>query len=211
MAVPPTGLYGLIDLVGLDVLNLVAENLKENLPEDDVGRSCVELPAQEQAMLNAGQVGRKAGGGFYRMLKNEDGSKLMQKYDPDAESWSPAKRSLIEQDQTSLMFDTGNEGEFIWSLVSETLCYAADLIPEISDDIVSVDRAMRWGFNWKQGPFQMLDSFGTAQVIEKLKSEGRAVPHMLQLLQSSGQSNFYDSKNNRYFGIDCEYHEVPEE
>ena len=211
MRVPSTGLYGLLDLVGLDVMNLVAENLDNNLPADDVGRAYLQFPDHEQAMLATGQLGRKTGGGFYRMLKNQDGSRKKEQYDPESESWNQAERVSIDKDAKSLVFDSSSEGLFVWSLVSETLCYAADLIPEISDDIVNVDRAMRWGFNWKLGPFQMLDSFGTTKVIEKLQFEGRPIPHMLQLLQSSGSSDFYDEENNRYFAVDGQFHEIPTE
>ena len=211
MEIPPTGLYGLIDLVGLDVMQLVAENLERNLPPDDVGRAYVKLPEREQLMLAAGQLGRKTGGGFYRLRKSEDGSRLKEKFNPEAGLWKPAHRYAIEKDARSLMFDSSTEGQFVWNLVSETLCYAADLIPEISDDIVNIDRAMRWGFNWRKGPFQLLDSFGNEAVIQRLQSEGRKVPRMLQLLQASGNSNFYDYENNRFLGDDGEFRELPEE
>ena len=211
MGIPSTGLFGLIDLVGLDVMRLVADNLDQNLPQDDVGRAYVQLPEKEQAMLTSGQLGRKTGGGFYRMLKNEDGSRLKEKFDPESGNWSPAEKFEIEKDPCSLMFESSSEGQFVWNLVSETLCYAADLIPEISDDIVNIDRAMRWGFNWQKGPFQLLDSFGNEAVIQKLQSEGRQIPRMLRLLQASGNSNFYDQENNRFFGDDGEFHEIPEE
>ena len=211
MEIPPTGLYGLIDLVGLDVMNLVADNLDQNLPKNDVGRFYVQLPEQEKAMLASGQLGRKTGGGFYRMLKNKDGSRLKEIFDPESRDWSPAQKFNIEKDPRSLMIESSVEGRYVWELVSETLCYAADLIPEISDDIVNIDRAMRWGFNWRKGPFQLLDSFGNDAVIQRLQSEGRAVPRMLQLLQASGNSSFYDHENNRFFGDDGQFHEMPEE
>ena len=208
---PSTGLYGLIDLVGLDVMSLVAQNLSENLPADDAGMDYAQLPAEEQQMLENGQLGRKSGGGFYRMLKNEDGTRTKERFDPESGSWHIAARSNIEGDARSLTEVEGAEGDFVWNMLSGTLCYAADLVPEISNDIVNIDRAMRWGFNWKQGPFEILDGLGPKEVVNRLKSEGRSVPKMLDILMASGAQSFYDVDANLYLGIDGNFHEVPEE
>ena len=96
-------------------------------------------------------------------------------------------------------------------LISETLCYAADLVPEISNDIVNVDRAMRWGFNWKMGPFELLDYFGPNEVAERLQSEGRKVPNMLNVLRSNGQSTFYSGAGSQFLTVDGTVQEVPQE
>ncbi len=211
MGIPSTGLYGLIDLVGLDVMGLVAANLDNNLPASDAGRAYLKLPAVEQSMLDSGQLGRKTGGGFYRMLKNEDGSRRKQMFEPSSSSWVDAVGSKSEQDVRTLAFDSSDEGEFVWGLVSETLCYAADLVPEISDDIVNIDRAMRWGFNWKKGPFELLDELGPKDVADRLQSEGRTVPKMLSLLQSGGRSRFYSDSGANYLGTDSAMHDTPAE
>ena len=211
MGMPSTGLYGLIDLIGLDIMQLVATNLDNNLPKQDAGRSYLELPPQERAMHSAGQLGRKTGGGFYRMLKNEDGSRLKQMYDPASGDWTDATKTTVDQDAATLTFGSDSDSKFVWSLISETLCYAADLVPQISNDIVNVDRAMRWGFNWKQGPFELLDQLGPDKVIDKLESENRKVPNMLALLRSSGHANFYAQSGTQYLGTDGTLHPVPEE
>ncbi len=211
LGIPSTGLYGLIDLVGLDVMHLVAANLDNNLPACDTGRKYLVFPSEERAMYDLGQLGRKTGGGFYRMLKNEDGSRLKQMYDPASGGWSNAAGTLVEQDAAVLMFNSDAEGSFVWNLISETLCYAADLVPEISNDIVNVDRAMRWGFNWKMGPFELLDYFGPNKVVERLQSEGRRVPNMLSVLCSSGQSTFYSGSGSQFLTVDGTLQDVPEE
>jgi len=211
LGIPSTGLYGLIDLVGLDVMHLVAANLDNNLPADDTGRKYLAFPPEERAMYDSGQLGRKTGGGFYRMLKNEDGSRLKQMYDPASGGWSDAAGTSVDQDSAVLMFNSDAEGNFVWNLVSETLCYAADLVPEISNDIVNVDRAMRWGFNWKMGPFELLDYFGPNKVVERLQSEGRKVPDMLNVLRSSGQSTFYSESGSQFLTVDGTLQGVPEE
>ena len=211
MGIPSTGLYGLIDLIGLDVMGLVAANLDTNLPSDDAGRTYLNLPSVEQSMLDSGQLGRKTGGGFYRMLKNEDGSRRKQMFAPDSQSWVDAVGASVDQDLRNLAFDDSDEGRFVWALVSETLCYAADLVPDISDDIVNVDRAMRWGFNWAKGPFELIDELGSEAMIEKLQSEGRPIPKMLGVLQSAGADRFYTDSGAGYIGTDGAIHQTPEE
>ena len=211
MGIPSTGLYGLIDLVGLDVMSLVAANLDNNLPAADAGRAYLNLPVVEQSMLESGQLGRKTGGGFYRMLKNEDGSRRKQMFEPSSSTWIDAGGASSDQNARTLAFESSDEGNFVWSLVSETLCYAADLVPEISNDIVNIDRAMRWGFNWKKGPFELLDELGPKDVADRLRSEGRPIPKMLALLQSSDTDRFYSESGSSYLGIDGAMCAMPEE
>ncbi len=208
---PSTGLYGLVDLIGLDVLKFVAVNLQANLPANDSGRQCLEFPSAERTMLDQGQLGRKSGGGFYRMLKNDDGSRKKEMYDPQSASWSEVRGEAVSDDAKTLLFDDSDEGQLVWNMVSDTLCYAADLVPEISNDIVNVDRAMRWGFNWKAGPFEMLDNFGPNDVIDRLNSQGRAIPRMLDVLASCGRSTFYTQDGQQYLGTDGKLHDVPAE
>ena len=211
LGIPSTGLYGLIDLVGLDVMKLVATNLNENLPDNDVGRAYLEFPPEEQAMFDAGQLGRKSDGGFYRMLKNEDGTRRKEMYESESGVWLLALGASVSGNSRSVVFDSGAEGKFAWSLISETLCYAADLVPDISNDIVNVDRAMRWGFNWNKGPFELFDALGTDDVIARLRSEGRKIPRMLETLQSSGLTSFYSGDGAQYIGTDGNLHAVPQE
>ncbi len=208
---PSTGLYGLIDLIGLDVLHLVAINLQNTLPAGDPGRVFAQLPSEDQSMLDRGQLGRKSGGGYFRMLKNEDGSRKKEMYDPQTGTWHTVKGEAPDQDGKSLLFGTGNESELVWDLVADTLCYAADLVPEIADDIVNIDRAMRWGFNWQAGPFQMLDDFGPEMVIKRLEASGRSIPKMLSVLRDSAHDNFYTGDGLQYLGTDGQLHRIPPE
>jgi len=213
---PPTGLYGLIDLIGLDVMDFVGKNLAGNLPDGDLGTPYASFPAEVQALFDAGQLGRKTGGGFYKMTKHPDGSKTKESYDLDAGAWRAAQQVQLSPehaDYTTLLFADDAAGHFAWQLMGTTLCYAADLVPEIADDIVNVDRAMRWGFNWAQGPFEMLDGLDPQQVIARLEAEGKAVPKMLATLRASGQASFYrDTANGaEYLGSDGRYHAVPAE
>ena len=192
--IPSTGLFGLIDLIGLDVMDLVGKNLAANLPPGDPGHAYARLPEADQAMLERGQLGRKSGGGFYRLSQREDGSRAKETFDLVSGSWRPSRTVELHarhQDMASLIFGTDQACRFAWDLMGGTLGYAADLIPEIADDIVNVDRALRWGFNWAKGPFELLDALGPRRVAERLAAEGRPVPRMLQVLRTAGAERFY--------------------
>lgn len=216
VGLPPTGLYGLIDLIGLDVMDLVGKNLAVNLPADDIGRSYTEFPEIEQKMLERGQLGRKARdlGGFGRMVKLDDGSKRRETYDLNELEWREAVAPDLDgvpADLGAVMFADTMHGELAWQIFGGTLRYAADLVPEISDDLVNIDRAIRWGFNWAQGPFELLDTIGPDRVIAKIEAEGGDVPAMLEVLRSSASSTFYAADGTMFLGLDGEMHPVPAE
>lgn len=214
VGLPPTGLYGLIDLIGLDVMELVGKNLAVNLPADDIGRSYTEFPEVEQDMHDRGQLGRKAGGGFARMQKLEDGSKKKETFDLIQREWRDAKAADVADvpaDLGAVVFADTVEGELAWQVFGGTLRYAADLVPEIADDVVNIDRAIRWGFNWVKGPFEMLDHLGPARVIERIEAEGGEVPAMLGVLRDSGADSFYRNDGAEFLGLDGEYHATPAE
>jgi 3-hydroxyacyl-CoA dehydrogenase len=212
VGIPPTGLYGLIDLVGLDVMALVAKNLEANLPDGDAGLAFAGLPAIEQAMAERGQLGRKTGGGFYRLIRHDDGSRAKEVFDLRLQSWRPAETvslALEHADASSLLLANDPEGRFAWAVMGGTLCYAAELIPEIAEDVVNIDRAMRWGFNWARGPFELLDALGPTRVIGRLEAADQPLPKMLAVLRAAGAERFYRSAGNEYLGQDGAFHPVP--
>ena len=209
VGLPSTGLYGLFDLIGLDVMNLVGRNLAINLPADDAGHAFTAFPAAEQAMLDRGQLGRKSGGGFYKVIKHDDGSRTKEVFDIVAQDWREAGDVELAEahlNAASLMFGDDAQGRAVWDLMGGALCYAAGLVPQISDDIVNIDNAMRWGFAWKRGPFQLLDELGPARVIEKLEADGQALPAMLAVLKAAGCETFYREDGAEYLGRDGAYH-----
>jgi len=214
VGLPSTGFYGLIDLIGLDVMHFVGKNLAVNLPAGDVGRAYTAFPAVEQAMFDRGQLGRKTGGGFYRVRKTEDGGKIKEVFDLASQQWRTATSPALAPEHTqaaSLLFADDAAGRFAWDLMGGTLLYAADLVPEIADDIVNVDRAMRWGFAWKKGPFELLDAVGPARVIARLESEGRPLPRMLAVLKQAGADSFYGDGGASFLGTDGKFHPMPAE
>lgn len=214
VGLPPTGLFGLIDLIGLDIMYLVGINLDTNLPADDVGRAYTSFPAVVQRMYDAGQLGRKTGGGFYRMLKDADGNRSREVYDLGSEAWRADKPAELEdwmQTASTLMFTESPEGRFAWDLMGGTLLYAADLVPQISDDVVNIDRAMRWGFGWRMGPFEFLDSLQPARLVKGLEAQGKPLPVMLQVLKDAGADSFYRNEGAEYLGLDGQWHTTPQE
>ena len=218
VGLPPTGLYGLIDLIGLDVMELVGKNLAVNLPEGDAGRRFTSFPEAEQRMLERGQLGRKSRqlGGFGRVHKLDDGSKKRETFDLVDEHWRDARQPDLDGvpgELGAVMFDDSSHGRLAWQIFGGTLRYAADLVPQIADDIVNIDRAIRWGFNWALGPFEMLDAIGTELVIAKIRDEGAELPAMLQVLADSGGSMFYrDSPSGarEYLARDGNRYTVPD-
>ena len=208
MGIPPTGLYGLIDLIGLDIMDLVGKNLADNLPDGDVGLSYTRFPSPEQAMLERSQLGRKTGGGFYRMLKLDDGSRKKEVFDLIAGDWRDEKPSEVDEAHATpaAMFQDDPQGELAWTIMGGTLCYAAGLVGEISNDIVAIDNAMKWGFAWNKGPFELIDDVGADRFIAKLRDEGQAVPQMLQILDDAGAESFYRNGGTEFLGLDGNYH-----
>ena len=214
VGLPPTGLYGLIDLIGLDVMDLVGKNLATNLPAGDAGLAYTAFPPAEQGMLDRGQLGRKTGGGFGRMQKLDDGTRRKETFDLTTEEW----RDAIEPDLSGIPGDLGDvlfaetpEGSLAWQVFGGTLCYAADLVPEIADDVVNIDRAIRWGFNWVHGPFEMLDAIGPQRVIDKIEQVGGELPAMLGVLRDADANSFYRADGSEYLGRDGQWHPVPAE
>ena len=217
VGLPPTGLYGLIDLIGLDVMDLVGKNLAVNLPDGDAGHAFTSFPEAEQRMLERGQLGRKSRqlGGFGRVQKLDDGTKRIETFDLVTEAW----RDSVEPDldgvpgeMGAVLFDDSPQGRLAWQVFGGTLRYAAGLVPEIADDVVNIDNAIRWGFNWAHGPFEMLDAIGNDRVIAKIRAEGGELPAMLQVLADSGSSTFYRDDvagARQYLGRDGNWHQVP--
>jgi 3-hydroxyacyl-CoA dehydrogenase len=212
VSLPPTGLYGLIDLIGLDIMDFVGKNLAINLPEGDIGHGYTAFPPEEQAMLERGQLGRKTGGGFYKVTKTDDGRKLKETFDLDAGDWRPTGAPALDDAHgtlSGLMTAEDAVGAFARDLMGGTLLYAADLVPQIADDVVNIDRAMRWGFAWSQGPFQMMDELGLAMIIARLEEAGAPLPAMLKVAREAGADAFYRNDGSEFLGRDGAWHKVP--
>ncbi len=209
---PSTGLYGLVDLIGLDVMYNVGKNLDINLPENDYGRRFTALTENVQKLYDQGQLGRKTGGGFYKLTRHDDGSKTMEAFDIVNHQWRNAQPHTLtdsEQSMVSLFNSDSPNGRFVSDVMATTLCYTADLVPDISNDIVNVDRAMKWGFGWKKGPFELIDELGAQKLIDLVNANNMGMPKMLQVLLDAGETNFYRNEGQEYLGTDGSWHTVP--
>jgi 3-hydroxyacyl-CoA dehydrogenase len=213
MGVPKTGVFGLLDMVGLDLMPHVLGSMAASLPKDDPFHGVFREPELIRKMIADGYTGRKGKGGFYR-LKPDTPGKIKESLDlatgayrasrkPALKSVAAARkgglRTLLEHD------DKG--GQYAWWVLARTLSYAASLVPAIADDIVAVDDAMRLGYNWKYGPFELIDQLGTAWFARKLREAGLPVP---QLLEKANGRPFYRTEAGQlqYLGVDGTYHDV---
>ena len=213
IGLPATGLYGLTDLIGIDVMFSVAKNLGINLPENDFCRKFIQFSPHIQSMYERGQLGRKTGGGFYKLTRHDDGEKSMEIFDFASSEWraqNPATLSEEENTLQSLFQGKSESAKFIQDLMASTLCYTADLIPEIADDIVNVDRAMRWGFAWAKGPFELIDELGAHTLIDLVNQHDMSMPNMLKVLIDSDESTFYRNQNTEFLNCNGEWESVPQ-
>ena len=209
LGIPKTGVFGLMDLVGLDLMPHINASMKASLPADDPFRALLrEVPLLER-MIEQGLTGRKGRGGFYRI--NRAAGKLKESIGLDSGAYQPSRRvelpAALAKDPASLLASDHRLGTYAWKVMGATLAYAAGLVPAIADDIAAVDAAMRLGFNWKHGPFELLDRIGPAAVAARLRREGAVVP---ALLERDGDGSFYRTEGAALlqFGTDGAYHPV---
>jgi 3-hydroxyacyl-CoA dehydrogenase len=215
MGLPKSATFRTLDIVGLDVVAHVVKNLLESLPHDE-RRDVLRPPEFLVQMLNRQLLGEKTGQGFYKKVKggsaDGDDSEILT-LDLEKFEYRPRKRPTLpalemarniedtRQRVAMLIQSPDRVGEFYRKVLSDTFHYAANRIPEISDDIVSVDNAMKWGFNWESGVFELWDAVGVEKIVERWKKENRSLPALVEKLLGSGHKTFYDQSNGttRYF------------
>jgi len=211
MGLPKTGTFGLIDLVGLDLMPLISKSLLSTLPQDDDYRRIFRTSPMIEKMIAEGYTGRKGKGGFYNIKKNADGSRTKLALDLTTGEYRKQQRASLESANArglKALVQAGDKGgQYAWRVLSQALTYAADLVPTIADTVVEVDEAMRLGYNWKFGPFEMIDQLGTGWFAEKLAAEGKRVP---ELLKTAAGRSFYRVENGKlqFLGTDGEYRDV---
>ena len=196
---PKTGVFGLLDLIGIDLMPLIAKSFMATLPPDDAYRSANVAHPLIDKMIAEGYTGRKGKGGFYRLNK-ADGKKLKESIDLKTGDYRPSEKvklAAVENAGKNLraLCETQDKiGKFASTVLSQSLAYAASLVPQIADDIVSVDAGMRLGFNWKYGPFELIDQLGAGWLADRLKADGKPIP---DFLQKAAASSFYRTENGR--------------
>lgn len=190
VGIPKTGVFGLFDLIGIDLMPLIAKAMMATLPESDPFRKMYQEPELVKNMIADGYTGRKGKGGFYRLNK-EGGKKTKEVIDLKTGEYAPEKKATLESVDAAkaglaaLVSHPDIGGRYAKAVLLKTLWYAASLIPEISDDIVRVDEAMRWGYSWKYGPFELIDRLktpqaeGTAVFAAALQEAGLPMPEII--------------------------------
>ena len=212
VGMPKTGVFGLLDLIGLDLMPHISKSFMATLPVDDAYRAVNISHAVIDKMIADGYTGRKGKGGFYRLNK-DNGGKVKESIDLKTGDYHPSakvKLAAVEnagKNLRALCEAPDKIGAFTWRVLSQTLLYAASLVPQIADDVVAVDTGMRLGFNWKFGPFELIDQLGAGWLAERVKGDGLAVPEFLQ--KAVGRS-FYRTENGRleFLTTDGAYQQV---
>ncbi|MCT2399004.1 3-hydroxyacyl-CoA dehydrogenase/enoyl-CoA hydratase family protein [Novosphingobium mangrovi (ex Huang et al. 2023)] len=211
MGVPKTGIFGLVDLVGIDLMPHLQASLTSTLPKDDPYHAIARTMPLIEKMIADGYTGRKGKGGFYRLNKamarrkeaiDLASGEYREKIVPAGPRGAAAKGDL------RALVETGGEiGAYAWAVLGGTLAYAASLVPSAAADVVAIDDAMKLGYNWQAGPFEMIDKLGAAYLAERLAAEGQPVPEMLKL---AGERTFYrvEGGKRQFLGLDGEYHDV---
>jgi 3-hydroxyacyl-CoA dehydrogenase len=207
---PKSGIFRTADIVGLDTLAAAAETVLKRCPDDEMADRA-RIPAYLMQMIAKNWIGAKAGQGFYKKVP-ETGQILS--IDPQSMEYRPGIKfrtpSLGQAKDISdpakrlqtVVWADDQAGDLAWTALSRMLVYSARRVPEISDDIVNVDRAMRWGFNWALGPFETWDALGVKRVCSRISKEGREIPPLVQSLLDSGRESFYEVREGRRFYFD---------
>jgi len=190
MGIPKTGVFGLYDLIGIDLMSDVVQSLVNILPPEDAFHaeaSSIELMTN---MIANGQTGNKQGQGFYR--EGDSGREVLNlanaSYEEAPRLSLPLADKAEQEGVKHLLADQGRYGKFAWRVLSRTLSYAASLIPEVGDDPVGVDDAMKLGYNWIKGPFELIDEIGVDDFIARLEADELPVP---AFLREAAGSSFY--------------------
>jgi 3-hydroxyacyl-CoA dehydrogenase len=191
------------DIAGVDVCLKVAANLHAAVPHDPE-RDVFRMPDFVGTMVERGWLGEKSGSGFYR----KDGDRILALDWRSLEYRERSRPRFAAVDAAQGVADAGariaqivagrdKPAQFLWRVLGSTSLYAASLVPEIADDVVSIDRAMEWGYGWGLGPFRLLDALGVAAVAERARAERRAVPPLIEGLLASGRRRFYELEEGR--------------
>jgi 3-hydroxyacyl-CoA dehydrogenase len=199
---PKSATFRTLDVVGLDTFAHVAKNVYDQVDGEE--KEVFEVPEFMKKMLENGWLGSKSGQGFF--LKQ--GKEILE-LDPQTLEYGPRKKlktastEMAKQEKglankmKALVYGKDRAGELLWNIFSPVLVYSADLLGTIADDIVAVDRAMKWGFGWEKGPFEAWDALGVEKAISKMESEGKTVPGWVKEMVEKGFTSFYKEEDGK--------------
>ena len=194
MGIPKTGVFGLYDLIGIDLMADVLKSFIKELPENDEFQIVAKEIPLVTKLIETGYTGRKGKGGFYRMNK-ENNQKILEALNLETGKYSPTKKIDLGIDTVNLnnLIDRKDKyGEYAWSIISKIIKYASSLVPGITDKFNDIDEAMRLGFNWAMGPFEMLKSIGVNKFFDRVDNfRGNK---FLEDLSNNKDENFYGER-----------------
>ena len=200
MGIPKTGVFGLYDLIGIDLMADVLKSFIKELPQSDEFQEVAKEIPLVKKLIETGYTGRKGKGGFYRMNK-VDNKKILEAINLETGEYHPTQKINIKSDKVDLKALINRDdkyGEYAWSVISKIINYASSLVPGITDEFNDIDEAMRLGFNWSKGPFEMLEEIGVANFFEKFKNyEGN------KFLE-----NLSKTKDEKFHGIRQKYTDI---
>ncbi|HEY5597868.1 MAG TPA: 3-hydroxyacyl-CoA dehydrogenase NAD-binding domain-containing protein [Kiloniellales bacterium] len=214
VGIPKTGVFGLLDLVGLDLMPKVDASLAAALPPEDAYHGIRRPWPLLDRLIAEGYTGRKGKGGFYR-LETGGEQRVKQAINLETGDYAAVGKPALESLAASkagglaaLVAHPDRGGRYAWAVLSQVLAYAATHVPEIADTVPDVDRAMRLGYNWKYGPFELIDRLGAAAFAAGLEKDGKPVPPLLQLAADKG--SFYRVHEGRlqFLATDGTYADV---
>ena len=193
MGIPKTGVFGLYDLIGIDLMADVLKSFLKELSTTDIFHEVAQETSLVKNLIENGYTGRKGKGGFYRVSK-KDGKKVLEVINLTTEDYLPSRKIDLNIDEKidlkKLVSRNDKYGKYAWSVISKIILYASSLIPSVTKDYNNIDEAMRLGFNWVKGPFEMLEELGVKFFVEK---DG-------QLKTNEFIKKLYDKKNDTFYG-----------
>jgi 3-hydroxyacyl-CoA dehydrogenase len=205
---PKSATFRTADVIGLDVLKNVAMTTYQKSNNDESVKM-FNIPETMSFLIQKGNLGQKTKAGFYK--KDENGNILV--LDLDSRTYRPIEKIDIELDSHIIQSGTINQrinalinldsknGEFFWEILSQMLLYCANRVPEISDNINDIDNAMKWGFGWEVGPFEIWEMIGLSKSIKRMNSENKLVPNWVIALLEQEKNIFIRSEinNKKYY------------
>lgn len=222
MGRPASATYRTLDLVGLDIFVDICDNTRSALESSETTKAEAELfdaPTLARDMIARGWLGNKSGQGFYKRVRS-DGESTILALNPEAMDYQPRQRvsspdldKLLEIEDMDarirgLISAGGHVETLSWKVLSELMAYSAWKLGEVADDVVSIDRAMRWGFNWALGPFETWDAIGVADAVDRMSRDGIALPDWVERLAASG-NGFYRNQGDTLLQVNSSLQYTP--
>ncbi|OUV61352.1 MAG: crotonase [Candidatus Pelagibacter sp. TMED128] len=201
MGIPKTGVFALYDLIGIDLMADVLKSFKKELSQNDEFQKVVEGIPIIKKLIETGYTGRKGKGGFYR-INNSEGKKILEALNFDKNKYFPSKKIDLKIDKVNLLELINRDdkyGKYAWSVISKIILYSSSLVPQITKEYNDIDEALRLGFNWSMGPFEMLEAIGLDNFFSKIEKLNNNP--FLEDLKKKNLRKFYDQRQ-KYTSIE---------